>query len=73
MLFLMKNKTFGLLRKQTKIHIKSFKSAGINISSKSLRAMLKVCLYTLLNGGNPASDERVFETLKANAGAERCF
>jgi hypothetical protein len=29
--------------------------------------MLKVCLYTALNGGNPTGDERIFENLKANA------
>lgn len=52
---------------QTTINLEKYKFSNIEISPKSLRATLKVCLYTSLNGGNPSSDERVFETLKANA------
>ena len=40
---------------------------GPRLSSKILRKMLKVSLYTSLNGGNPASDARLCDSFELNA------
>lgn len=42
-------------------------SKGIDINKKTLKRMLKVSLYTALNGGNPASHDRLVDNLSSNA------
>ena len=42
---------------------------GVPIEDKLIKKILKVGVYTSLNGGNPASHDRIFDNLSENAGA----
>lgn len=44
-----------------------YKNEGIEMNFKMLKRILKVFLYTSLNGGNPASQERLIDNLTGNA------
>lgn len=44
-----------------------YTNEGIEMNLKMLKRILKVFLYTSLNGGNPASQERLIDNLTGNA------
>lgn len=44
-----------------------YSTEGIEMTFKILFNILKVFLYTSLNGGNPASEERLIDNLTGNA------
>jgi hypothetical protein len=44
-----------------------YSTEGIEMTFKMLKRILKVFLYTSLNGGNPASEERLIDNLTGNA------
>jgi hypothetical protein len=48
---------------QTEIFMRRNGFSDLKISQKECRAMLKIMLYTSLNGGNPLSPARVFDNL----------
>eukprot|EP00952_Eustigmatos_sp_NYUAD-ZCMA_P010609 43381-Eustigmatos_ZCMA.PRE.1 len=39
---------------------------GVNMDEKTLKRILKVGLYTAMNGGNPSSDARVLDNISNN-------
>lgn len=45
-----------------------FEKAGISRNDGEIKKILKVGLYSSLNGGNPSSDNRIMENMKQNAG-----
>lgn len=45
------------------IFTRALKEVGVIMPEKGVRALLKVCLYTCLNGGNPLSAQRLFKNL----------
>ena len=52
---------------QTELLIKRVVLEAPRMNAKYLRKMLKVSVYTSLNGGNPASDERLCDNFELNA------
>lgn len=52
---------------QTSIYIESFFKAGIDMNKKMLKRIMKVGLYTSLNGGVPSSHDRLVDNLLDNA------
>jgi hypothetical protein len=52
---------------QTNKYIQQYHSHNIDIDNKTLKKIFKVALYTALNGGNPAGQERLMDNLMGNA------
>ena len=44
-----------------------YEELGVNISDKTIKRMLKVALYTSMNGGNPAGNDQILKNLAGNA------
>lgn len=45
----------------------TFAKYDVDITEDTIKKILKVMLYTSLNGGNPGSEARLFDNLKSNA------
>jgi hypothetical protein len=45
-----------------------FQKAGISLHDGEIKKILKVGLYTSLNGGNPSSDNRIMDNMTQNTG-----
>lgn len=59
----------GFWKRQIEWATPFFESNGVDLSPEEIKKMLKVMLYTSLNGGNPSSESRLIDNIGNNAKA----